>query len=354
MPRRRDVLAGLLATGALPALAPFLDAASGVAEQAGAAAQPDPKSIQFWNDFLKKTTTPLATVPEGRTRGTMISSDREPFFFHAHENERVVQPASEIQKSALIPDGDVTVSLNLARFKPAREDAAKVVSSQNAQIRIDVLQTNSIIELLDQIAWTAILYAQPKKEAKLPPVQSLAFDSTAAWQKMQNILLPKGEGRWALNFYVEKADNLLVRALKVAGKEADRWNPFFVFPGLFVKSLQSFNEIYGYFHSRPDHIYQSNPVPVYATRQALEMASAGTSRALALHTGTYMIVPNSQCYQLTPSKLSGLELLQGYVVPTKTQPTQVYEVVTKEDPLPDVSYLTFDVTVKPLTVPCKK
>jgi hypothetical protein len=248
MPRRRDVLAGLLATGALPALAPFLDAAPGVAEQAGAgAAAPssDPKSVQFWDSFLQKTTTPLATVPEGLTRGTMVNADREPFFFHTLEKEPIVQPASAIKTSALIPEGDVTVSLNLARFKPAKEDGAKISAAQNAQLRLDVLQNNSIIDLLDQMAWTVILLAQPKKQAKLPPIQSLAFDTNASWQKMQNIILPKGQGRWALNFYVEKEDNLLMKALKTAIKESDRWTQFFSFPGLIVKGLQSFNEIYG-------------------------------------------------------------------------------------------------------------
>jgi hypothetical protein len=356
MPRRRDVLAGLLATGALPALSPLFGSASALADQGGAAAsQADPKSVKFWADFLGKTTTPLATVPEGRTRGTIIGADREPFFFHAHEAEHVVQPAAEIQMSKLLPEGDVTVSLNLARFKPAKDDALKITAAQNAQLRLDVLQNSSIIELLDQMAWTVILLAQPKRQDKLPPIQSLAFDSNASWQKMQNIILPKGQGSWALNFYVEKADNAFVRALKTAIKESDRWSQFFSFPGLIVKGLQSFNEIYGWFHTRPEAIYQSNPVPVYATQQALSQGTSGTSRALPLHTGTYMVVPNSQCHLMTPSKLSGLELLQGYVVPNKTDLARVFNVVNSpDDPLPDVSYLTFDVTVKPLSVACKK
>ncbi len=340
----------LLAGGALSALSPVLVAAAQTAAAQGAPLEPDLDAADFWNGFLKYKTLPSAKVATAqtslKTRGAAGGLAREPFFFHY--GRPGFHAAVDIPSSELIDDGDVTVSVNVTAFKPAVEDRETFERLQSAQLRIDFVQDVKIIEMLDMMAWTAVAVLRPDKQKKLPPIQSLSFDPGTAWDKMQNILLPRGQGKWAVNLYAQRSDGFFSQMLNVLNKEIGRFAPVLGLPAVSLTALQSFNQLYGAFHNKPEYLLQSNPVPVFATAAAFK--HSGSSRGLPLRSGTYVMVPVAQAGELTDDTLAKLELKQGLIVPKNTAAVKVYDAALEV--LPNVSYATIDVVVKPVQVPC--
>lgn len=348
---RRDFVRDLLAASALPALGPAMGAIAGARPRGGspqAALEADPDTVSFWNGFLQSTSQPAARVPTGRTRGGPTGMEREAFFFHYQQQEGL-RPAMEIAPSDLVPEGDVSVSVNVSAFKPADEDQATFERLQSAQLRLDVVQDFPILSLFDTMAWTAVAVLMPTKTKKLPPLENLSFDPSTASQKMQNIVLPQGQGKWAVNLYAQKQDGFFTQLVHVITKEIGRFAPVFSLPAISTNALQSFNSFYGAIHSKPEYLFQSNPVPVFATQAALQ--GAASSRRLPLRSGTYVLVPYTQAQELA-AKQADLELKQGLMVPKGTPSVQLYDAA--KEALKTVTYATLDVTVKPTQLPCGK
>jgi hypothetical protein len=352
---RRDFVRDLLVAGAIPGLAPALNLDAlhrMIAEPQAAAvagAELDPAAFDFWNGFLKFKTTPAAELPKPgsvTTRGVPGGLEREAFFFHY--GSQGFRPAMETPMSELVPAGDVSVGMNVVAFRPAEADRDTFERLQSAQLRLDFIQDFPIVGLLDTMAWTAVAALQPDRTKKLPPLQNLAFDPSTSWQKMQNIQLPGGQGRWAVNLYAQKKEGIFSQLLQILAKEVGRFAPVFGFPGVTTTALQSFNAFYGAFQSRPEHLFQSNPVPVFATASALQ--SAGTSRSLPIRSGTYVLVPLAHADQLTADRLEGLELRQGLIVPKGTPSVALYNAAGQT--LPGVTYATLDLRVRPSQPPC--
>jgi len=343
---RRDFMKAALATGAIPAFLPELWQQS--APSAGAQLQPDQRTVDFWNSFLQKETLPSATIP-GRTRGPATGGlDREPFFFHYGRSG--FQPAMDIPATDLQADGDVSLSLNVAAFRPARADQTKIETLQAAQLRIDLLQNVPILDVLDTMAWTAVAMLHPGSNKKLPPIQNLSFDPGTAWQKMQNVVLPRGNGRWAVNLYAQQRDGFFSTLVKTVTKEMTRWSPVLGLPGISMIALQSFNAFYGLFHTRPEYLFQSNPVPMFGTQLALK--TAASNRGVPLKTGSYLLVPVGHASEMASEKLEAFELRQGLIVPKGTLATDIYKAAGNV--MPDVTYATIEMVVKGVQTPCAK
>ena len=347
MQPRREFLAGLAGAATIPALVPLALAASELAQAGGPPPvfDPDPAAQAFWAGFLTSRSLPSREPVRPRSGGPAV--DRETFFFH--QGKQGLQPAVDIPPSELIADGDVSVSINVAAFKPADADRDTFERLQSAQLRLDFVQNISIVDLIDTMAWTAVALLRPDKQNKLPPIQSLSFDPSTAWKKMQNIVLPKGQGRWAVNLYAQRGDSFWSRLLQVLNKEVGRFAPVLGLPGISTIALQSFNEFYGAFHSRPEYLFRSNPVPVFATASAAKQGPI--SNGLPLRTGTYILVPMAHAHELTDAKLATLELKQGLLVPKGTDTVAVRKAA--EDALRGVTYATIDLVVKPVQLPCK-
>ncbi len=348
--KRRDLLKELAALGALPGLAAFFGQSTNAAElleairAQGESSGPDRQTAEFWDNFVSSTSRPPAQTHSGMLKGMAgrgeIVSEREPFFFHY--GREGFFPAMDIPPAQLLPEGDISVRYNVAAFKPAEEDRATFQRLQNAQLRLDVLQTQPILNILETLAWTAVAALHPNNASKLPPLQSLSFDPGSASQKMQNILLPGGEGKWAVNLYAQKKDSLFCQILQLTLKDVGKFVPVLGLPGITTVALDSFNHFYGAMHNRPEYLFRMNPVPIFATAAAL--TSSGASRGLPLRTGSYVLVPVAHVPQLTSGVLQGLELKQGFIVPKNTLSTQLYEAA--ESTLPHVTYATVDVGVK--------
>ena len=377
MTHRRDLLKNIFAFGTLQGLAASPVSARAFTsifdEGSAQAINPDfdPEAYDFWSGFLGNVASPIIPAKgQSRGRGRLsASNETQPVFLHY--DPKGFKNAAELDASELISEGDVSVSLNTSTIKIAPQDQETFDHLQNAQIRVDVAQKSAILPVLEAMAYTvvsgmvsmkpaskgkskgasgseggAVTSSQKSAGAKHPSgmVQSIAVESDAAWQKMQNIILPGGEGRWALNLEAQKKDSLMYKLLQNVIKETGQFAPMIGLPGIAISGLQSFNILYGAMHAKPVSIIKSSPLRVFATQEALQRTGApGAATGIMLKSGTYILIPANQTPDL--DKLKDLTVMQGRIVPPKTQATQLDEAAATT--LKDVTYVTFDVQAKP-------
>ena len=358
---RRDFLRDLLAAGALPGLI----ASMGIGRAMGAALDEDaakeinpdidPKAHSFWSGFCSSDAEPVVGANgQHRGGGSHPSDDVQPVFLHHGPDG--FRNAAELEIGKLVPAGDVMVSVNTSMVKVAEEDQKTFQRLQNAQIRVDVAQRTGIIPMLEAMAYTVVAGmhsiqsstagASKSPAAKKSPaaVQNISVNSDASWQKMQNIPLPGGEGRWALNLEAQRTDSLFCKLLQGVVKEAGMFMPMLGFPGIVMSALNSFNSIYGVLHSGTVPIIQGHPVRVFATQEAVQRTGApGSVTGILLKSGTYILIPAKQSPSM--DELKNLTVTQGRLVPPKTAPTELDEAAAAT--LKGVTYVTFDVEVAP-------
>ena len=364
---RRDFLQKLLAAGTLQGLM----ASPGIGRATGAlldeeSAQDinqdlDTKAYSFWSDFFSTDAEPIVGANgQRRGGGSPGPDDVQPVFLHY--GPEGFKNAAELDVSKLVSAGDVMVSVNTSTVKIAEEDRKTFERLQNAQIRVDVAQRTGIIPILEAMAYTVVGGMRSVRAAipstsksttksttatKAPPtVQSISVSSDAAWQKMQNIPLPSGEGRWALNLEAQRKDSLFCKVMQNVVKEAGLFVPMLGFPGIVMSALNSFNTIYGVLHAGTVPIIKGNPVRVFATQEALQRTGApGSATGILLRSGTYILIPAKQSPPVEQWK--NLSVIQGRVVPPKTAAPDLDAAAA--DTLKGVTYVTFDVEVTPAT-----
>jgi hypothetical protein len=357
---RRDFLKELLAAGALQSLIASPGAGRDMAalldQDSAKDVNPDfdAKAYSFWSNFLSSDAQPIVGADaQRRGAGSPRPDDAQPVFLHY--GPEGFKNAAELDVTRLVSAGDVTVSVNTSTVKVAEKDQSTFQRLQNAQIRVDVAQKTAIIPILEAMAYTVVGGMRSASNTKKKPtVQSISVSSDAAWQKMQNIPLPAGEGRWALNLEAQRKDSLFCKVLQNVIKESGLFVPLLGLSGIVMSALNSFNILYGALHAGSVPIIQGNPVRVFATQEAVQRTGApGAVTGVLLQNGTYILTPAKQSPPL--EKLQQLSVIQGRIVPPKTALTQLDEAA--EDTLKDTTYVTFDVEVTPatfLTNPAKK
>jgi ribosomal protein L15 len=369
---RRDFLKNLFALGALPGLFNSPAAAARtlnlLAEQSGAQNanhEIDTKSYSFWNNFLESEADPIVTTGGQQRGGNGINGENETQPVFMHYGKEGFRNAAELDATNLVTQGDVSVSMNTSAIKMAAKDADTFKKLQNAQVRVDVIQKQAIIPILEAMAYTVVAamrvgqmeasaLKQPAPKpgtasaaSKIPLVQSVNVNSDAAWQKMQNIPLPAGEGRWTLNLEAQRKESLFAQVLQNVIKEAGLFAPVVGLPGIALSALQSFNNLYGALHSQPVSIIKAPPLRVFATQEAVERTGApGAVSGILLQSGTYILIPANQ--MPSDDQLKKLTVASGCMVPTGTAAKDVTEAA--ENTLTDVTYATFDVEVRPMTL----
>jgi hypothetical protein len=312
----------------------------------------DTKALEFWTDFLSSDAEPVLG-PIRKTRGGgPPPNEAQPVFLHYGGPDEGFKNAAELDASKLVPSGDVMVSVNTSTVKVSTEDQKTFERLQNAQIRVDVAQKTGILPIIEAMAYTVVggmrsVHNTMSKAKVQPTVQSISVSSDVAWQRMQNIPLPSGEGRWALNLEAQKKDSLFCKVVQNLVKEGGLFVPMLGFPGIVLSALNSFNTIYGVLHSGTVSIIKGNPVRVFATQEAVQRTGApGAVTGILLQSGTYILMPASQSPPI--DQLKNLTVAQGRLVPPKTPVTELD--VAAANTLKDVTYVTFDVEVNPATL----
>jgi hypothetical protein len=164
---------------------------------------------------------------------------------------------------------------------------------------------------------------------------------------MQNIPLPAGEGRWALNLEAQRKDSLFYKVLQEVVREGGQFAPMIGLPGIAMSALKSFNIIYGALHAGTVPVIKGNPVRVFATQEAVQRTGApGSVTGILLQSGTYVLIPAKQMPPM--DQLKNLTVMQGRLVPPKTASTELDAAAA--DTLKNVTYVTFDVEVTPTTL----
>lgn len=312
-------------------------------------------SEQFWSSF-GSTLNPSASEQANRTRGlfshkkpdpTAGALDRQIDFFHYDATNNTLRFATTIEPKELLDyNGDIQASLAVNGFRMSAEDRTQFQQLQSAQLRIDVVQTKSLMQtLLDPMAWTSLATMFPDSSGNLPPMQNLSFDPGAASQKMKQVVLPGGSGQWAVNLSMAHKESSFVSVLKTVSNGIGKFAPIVGLPQIGVEALQGFSQMYGAFEQRTTFLLNSFPQLGFATQQA--RAASQTAQGFNLVPGDYILVPHAYTDQLTPH-LDSLELRQGYLVP-KGAPTNT-SIIDLALPLkPDITYLSATIGLKPIT-----
>jgi hypothetical protein len=314
-------------------------------------------SKSFWDSFGAAADSSGDTAPSGvHGRGLIHKSsadtgagdlDRQIDFFHYTKNKTLVYANTIEPKEMMDHIGDITASVNVSGFRLAGEDRDQFDKLQSAQLRIDVLQNKSLMNILDPMAWTSLAALFPDKSGKLPPMQDLSFDPATTWEKMQKIILPGGVGKWAVNLSMAHKESQFISIMKTLTTEVNRFAPVLGLPAISMTALKGFCTLYGAFEQRTTFLLNSFPQLAFATQAAREEAQTGSG--LNLVSGDYILVPHAYTAQLTPF-LDKLELRQGYLV-SKDAPSNssVFDLATNLKP--DITYLSANINLKPLTQP---
>ena len=374
---RREFFRDLLAIGAVqgfvasPAAARVMTALSDPSIAQDINPDFDSKAYDFWSGFLSSDAEPIVRP----TRGRGGESNVQPVFWHFNDKDGF-KNAAALDTSKLIGQGDVIVSVNTSAIKIAPQDQSTFDRLQNAQIRVDVAQKSAILpSVIEPLAYTFISgmnssKAKPKStsstsgsssksrsssksstSSKSSSVQSIGVSDDPTWQKMQNIILPGGQGRWALNLEAQKKDSLFHKIIQNIIGGLGQFAPLIGLPGIAMTALQSFNALYGAIHASPVQIIKSNPQRVFATQDAIQKTgSPGSVSGLILKSGTYVLIPANRAP--ASDELKNLHVIQGRVVPQEVKrEAQGPDVdAAAADTLPGVTYVTFEIEVQPTSI----
>ena len=388
MPKtRREFFTDMLAIGAVPgflaspAAARVLSALDDPSAAQELNPEFDPKAYEFWSGFLSTDAEPIVHLSRGRGGEGNV----QPVFWHFNDRDGF-RNAAALDTTKLIGQGDVVVALNTSAIKIAPQDQSTFDRLQNAQVRVDVAQKNGILpSVLEPLAYTFVSgmkssFGKPKPKGtasggssksgsgssaksgtgssprsgsgeKSSSVQSISVSDDPTWQKMQNILLPGGQGRWALNLEAQKKDSLFHKIIQTVIGGVDQFAPLIGLPGIAVTALQSFNALYGAIHSMPVQIIKSNPQRVFATQDAVQKTGSPESvSGLMLNSGTYVLIPANRAP--APDQLKNLHVIQGRVVPQEVKrETQGPDIdAAAAETLPGVTYVTFEIEVQPTSI----
>jgi len=317
-------------------------------------------SEKFWSSFGAAAGVGAASSAPGvRGRGLFSKKpavdtsagavDRQIDFFHWDPTNKQLRFVTAVDEKELMDfKGDITANINVNGFHMAQEDRTQFQALQSAQLRIDVVQTKSLMQsLLDPMSWTSLAGLFPgNKSGQLPPMQNLSFNPGSSSNSLaaKQVILPGGSGQWAVNLSMVHKESTFGTVLQMVCGAADKFAPIVGLPAISVQALQGFSQLYGAFEQRTTFLLNSFPQLAFATRQA--RAAAGTAQGFNLVAGDYILVPHAHTAELTP-KLDSLEVRQGYLVP-KGAPTNtsIYDIALNVKP--DITYLSATIGFKPI------
>jgi hypothetical protein len=148
---------------------------------------------------------------------------------------------------------------------------------------------------------------------------------------------------------VQRKDSLFTQILNQLSTEVGRFAPAIGLPGICSSAFTAFNRFFGLIHSRPQWVFKTDGVPVYATSESWKDSGAGASRGIPLRTANYVIVPQKHTAAFQ-SAMKDLTMKQNYIVPKNYSGVDLYSAAAEV--LPDVTYATLAVQVKSGQNPC--
>lgn len=323
-----------------------------------AADVPQGQHQQFWNGFFDDVdpTKPHATSTRGpggeptvQPLPDHVQDEKLPRFFH-YDDTTGLRFADKIDRDELPKlDGAAVVSMTIGGFHSSEGDAKKIGDSTSAQLQLHATQTTPMAQYIAPLAWASMASIFYSKASKLPSVDQLNFvDSGGSTGDSggNRILLPKAEGKLALNLTLPDRHALLHKIISYGLQGAGVAAPLVSLPAISVPAIKAFTSFYNILVQNAGFIINSPLKDVVASYDAVDSGNMHAD-ALKLMTGSYIIVPAASTATLS-AKMNDLKLINGYLVPKTIAANEDPEVVAK-NVLPDVTYATLKVSVQPAT-----
>ena len=340
---RRNFLADASMLGLMSALLPELARAQTQSPEAAAEDLPH-DSYSFWNGFFDSV-NPLSsnygTKAASRGRGDQLPDPAaQTQYLHYDPNNRRLRYASDIRREELLDhDGDVSVNIALAQFRPSNAEP----NLHPSQLRIDTTQIHPIMGIVSPLAWSAIASLNPNKAGQVS-MDQLGFKSPQATQGTNRILLTRGTGKMALNCSKAPAASFFVKALNVMIQGAKIAAPVVSLPAISVPALSSFTEMLSYWEDRTRFVMAGNLTTTVATQQALDDPEREPGY-IGLASGDYLMVPQRHADELSKA-LPNLDLVHGYLIAKDTDPNLPL-AERAQSAVPCITYATMRVSVQP-------
>ena len=302
---RRNFIADASMLGMMSALLPELAAAQAQSSEAAAEDLPH-DSYAFWNGFFDSVNPSSANY--GNKAASRGPEDQLPDpaaqtqYLHYDTTKKRLRYASDIQKEELLDhDGDVSVNIALAQFRPANGE----LSQHPSQFRVDTTQIHPIMGIVAPLAWSAIASLNPNKAGQVS-MDQLGFKSPQAMQGTNKILLTGGTGKMAVNISKAAQASFFVKALNIMIQGAKIATPILGIPAISVPALSSFSEMLSYWEDRTRFVMAGNLMTAVATQQAMDDPDREPSY-LGLASGDYLMVPQRHVDELSKA-LPNLDL----------------------------------------------
>jgi hypothetical protein len=340
---RRNFLADASMLGLMSALLPELAAAQTESSQMAAEDLPH-DSYNFWNGFFDSVNPNSSTY--GNKAASRGPEDQLPDpaaqtqYLHYDTVNKRLRYASDIQKEELLDhDGDVSVNIALAQFRPANGEP----SQHPSQFRVDTTQIHPIMGIVAPLAWSAIASLNPNKAGQVS-MDQLGFKSPQAMQGTNKILLTGGTGKVAVNISKAATASMFVKALNIMIQGAKIATPILGIPAISVPALSSFTEMLSYWEERTRFVMSGNLTTALATRQAMDDPEREAGY-IGLTSGDYLMVPQRHVDELSKA-LPNVDLVQGYLVARDADPNLPLPQ-RAQNTLPGITYATMRVSVQP-------
>jgi hypothetical protein len=241
-------------------------------------------------------------------------------------------------------------------FHSSEEDAHKIGDATSAQLQLHATQTTPMAQYIAPLAWASLasIFARSASVTKLPTIEQLnsaTSDGSGGTSGNNRILLPKAEGKMALNLTLPDKHALLHKIISMGLQGAQLAAPLVTLPAISVPAIKAFTSFYNILVQNAGFIINSPLKDVVASYDAVDSGNMH-SDALRLITGEYVIVPSHSTAALS-SQMEGLKMLNGYLVP-KDLAASADPTTAAKAALPDVTYATLKVSVAPaegVTVP---
>jgi hypothetical protein len=323
-----------------------------------AADAPSTQHAEFWGGFFDDVdpTKPHATMTRGpggeatpEPTPEHVQDEKLPRFFH-YADQTGLRYAEKIDREELPKmDGAAVVSVSISGFHSSQEDEHKIGDATSAQLSLHATQTMPMAQYIAPLAWASLasIFARSASVAKMPTIEQLngtASDGSGATSGNNRILLPKAEGKMALNLTLPDKHALLHKIISMGLQGAQLAAPLVTLPAISVPAIKAFTSFYNILVQNAGFIINSPLKDVVASYDAVDSGNMH-SDALRLITGEYVIVPSHSTAALS-SQMEGLKMLNGYLVP-KDLAASADPTTAAKSALPDVTYATLKVSVTP-------
>ena len=335
------------------------------AVEAAADVPSDSQHAQFWGGFFDDVdpSKPHATMTRGPGGEATpepipehVEDEKLPRFFH-YADQTGLRFAEKIDREELPKmDGAAVVSVSVSGFHSSQEDEHKIGDATSAQLALHATQTTPMAQYIAPLAWASLasIFARSASIAKMPTIEQLngaTSDGSGGTSGNNRILLPRAEGKMALNLTLPDKHALLHKIISMGLQGAQLAAPLVTLPAISVPAIKAFTSFYNILVQNAGFIINSPLKDVVASYDAVDSGNMH-SDALRLITGEYVIVPSHSTAALS-GQMGGLKMLNGYLVP-KDLAANADPTTAAKAALPDVTYATLKVSVAPaadVTVP---